>query len=231
MIIQWKPCCILTPETLFCSSIGLLSLHTGSKHSKQRPPSVWEDQEGGGEMRSSHILIIQRDLMGWIRCCVEWVYLYGTAGLLSGVEWLGWIRCCVERVYLYGTAGLLSGVVGLVSAVSYESSRKGQGDEWVFGWNDQSWRLFLFRSCSYFRHNNTQTELPLVARSGIVVYVEHRAGTLCRRVIVSEAVEGQSSDHMCTNVLFFLLCVCVWFISEAFLLHFLKSSSHPDSNE
>ena len=143
-------------------------------------------------MRSSHILIIQRDLMCWI-------------------------RCCVERVYLYGTAGLLSGVVGLVSAVTYESSRKGQGDEWVFGWNDQSWRLFLFRSCSYFRHNNTQTELPLVARSGIVVYVEHRAGTLCRRVIVSEAVEGQSSDHMCTNVLFFLLCVCVIYFRRIFV--------------
>ena len=89
MIIQWKTCCISTPETLVFSSIGLLSLHTGSKHSKQRPPSVWEDQEGGGEMRSSHILIIQRDLMGWIRCCkgVSVCYCWG-----CWVEWLDWYQ-------------------------------------------------------------------------------------------------------------------------------------------
>ena len=48
MIIQWKTCCISTPETLVFS-IGLLSLHTGPKHSKQRPPSVWGEQEGGEE--------------------------------------------------------------------------------------------------------------------------------------------------------------------------------------
>ena len=141
---------------------------------------------------------------------------------------LNQVLCRMGVSVWYYWAVELSGWVE--SAVTYESSRKGQGDEWVFGWNDQSWRLFLFRSCSYFRHNNTQTELPLVARSRIVVYVEHRAGTPCRRVIVSEAVEGQSSDHMCTNVLFIWLCVCDLF-QKHFCLHLLKSSYHPDSNE
>src|SRR4029434_2228782 len=37
------------------------------------------------EMRSSHILIIQRDLMGGGRCCVERVCLDAATGRLSGV--------------------------------------------------------------------------------------------------------------------------------------------------
>ena len=36
-------------------------------------------------MRSSHILIIQRDLMGVLRCCVERVCLDAATGRLSGV--------------------------------------------------------------------------------------------------------------------------------------------------
>ena len=35
-------------------------------------------------MRSSHILIIQRDLIGGIRCCVERVCLDAATGRLSG---------------------------------------------------------------------------------------------------------------------------------------------------
>ncbi|XP_048099924.1 tripartite motif-containing protein 16-like isoform X2 [Alosa alosa] len=64
-------------------------------------------------------------------------------------------------------------------AVSYNSiSRKGQSRECVFGYNDQSWRLFITSSSSSFRHNNKETKLPLVASSRIGVYVDHRAGTL-----------------------------------------------------
>ncbi|XP_062399811.1 E3 ubiquitin/ISG15 ligase TRIM25-like [Sardina pilchardus] len=64
-------------------------------------------------------------------------------------------------------------------AVSYESiSRKGDGAECVFGRNDQSWSLDLRGSPSFFRHNNKETKLPLVASSRIGVYVDHRAGTL-----------------------------------------------------
>ena len=36
-------------------------------------------------MRSSHILIIQRDLMCGLRCCVERVCLDAATGRLSGV--------------------------------------------------------------------------------------------------------------------------------------------------
>ncbi|XP_042561165.1 tripartite motif-containing protein 16-like [Clupea harengus] len=64
-------------------------------------------------------------------------------------------------------------------AVSYKSiSRKGVGDECVFGGNDQSWSLGLSHSSSLFWHNKQQTKLPLVASSRIGVYVDHRAGTL-----------------------------------------------------
>ncbi|XP_076127246.1 tripartite motif-containing protein 16-like [Alosa pseudoharengus] len=64
-------------------------------------------------------------------------------------------------------------------AVSYKSiSRKGWADDCWFGYNDQSWSLYLRRSCSYFWHNKEKTKLPLVASSRIAVYVDHRAGTL-----------------------------------------------------
>ncbi|XP_063051942.1 tripartite motif-containing protein 16-like [Engraulis encrasicolus] len=64
-------------------------------------------------------------------------------------------------------------------AVSYKSiSRKGRGDECVFGYNDQSWSLYLGSTNSNFWHNNKKTKLPLVASSRIGVYVDHRAGTL-----------------------------------------------------
>ncbi|XP_063049313.1 tripartite motif-containing protein 16-like [Engraulis encrasicolus] len=64
-------------------------------------------------------------------------------------------------------------------AVSYKSiSRKGNGCECLFGYNDQSWRLDLRSSSSSFYHNSKETELPLVASSRIGVYVDHRAGTL-----------------------------------------------------
>ncbi|XDV26160.1 hypothetical protein PO909_029937 [Leuciscus waleckii] len=65
-------------------------------------------------------------------------------------------------------------------SVSYKSiSRKGLGEECVFGRNDQSWIL----SCSYyrysFRHNNIETKLPVKPISRrIGVYVDHSAGTL-----------------------------------------------------
>ncbi|XP_041955959.1 tripartite motif-containing protein 16-like [Alosa sapidissima] len=64
-------------------------------------------------------------------------------------------------------------------AVSYKSiSRKGRGDECLFGHNDQSWSLHFTGSSSSFRHNKKETILPLVASNRIGVYVDHRAGTL-----------------------------------------------------
>ena len=71
-----------------------------------------------------------------------------------------------------------SGIEVYIS-VSYKSiSRRGWGNEVVFGWNDQSWSMVLLRSSSSFWHNNKETKLPLVVSSRIGVYVDHRSGTL-----------------------------------------------------
>ncbi|XDV26110.1 hypothetical protein PO909_029895, partial [Leuciscus waleckii] len=65
-------------------------------------------------------------------------------------------------------------------SVSYKSiSRKGSGDESVFGENDQSWSLICSSSSYSFWHNNIETELPVKPISRrIGVYVDHSAGTL-----------------------------------------------------
>ncbi|KAI7792865.1 putative tripartite motif-containing protein 16-like, partial [Triplophysa rosa] len=65
-------------------------------------------------------------------------------------------------------------------SVSYKSiSRKGQGYECVFGFNDQSWSLLCSDSRCCFIHNNKHTNLPVVSSScRIGVYVDHRAGIL-----------------------------------------------------
>ncbi len=72
-----------------------------------------------------------------------------------------------------------SGDVVFIS-VSYKSiSRKGWGDECVFGYNDQSWSLFCSPSSYSFRHNNILTDLSVKSISSrIGVFVDHRAGTL-----------------------------------------------------
>ncbi|XP_039516094.1 tripartite motif-containing protein 16-like [Pimephales promelas] len=73
-------------------------------------------------------------------------------------------------------------------SVSYKSiSRKGRGDECVFGRNDQSWSLFCSSSSYSFIHKNIKTKLPVKPirrRTGVCVYnrvgvcVDHSAGTL-----------------------------------------------------
>ncbi|XP_048035473.1 stonustoxin subunit alpha-like [Megalobrama amblycephala] len=74
-------------------------------------------------------------------------------------------------------------------SVSYKSiSRKGRGDECLFGSNDQSWSLRCSPDSYSFRHNEIHTDLPVESiisrtvneknyyRTG--VYVDHSAGTL-----------------------------------------------------
>ncbi|XP_050987322.1 tripartite motif-containing protein 16 [Labeo rohita] len=65
-------------------------------------------------------------------------------------------------------------------SVSYKSiSRKGRGNDRVFGFNDESWSLFCSPSRYSFRHNNIWTDLPvksISSRTG--VYVDYSAGTL-----------------------------------------------------
>ncbi|XP_073689459.1 NACHT, LRR and PYD domains-containing protein 12-like [Garra rufa] len=73
-------------------------------------------------------------------------------------------------------------------SVSYKSiSRKGDGNECRFGFNDQSWSLFCSSSSYSFRHNYIETDLPvkpIISRTGVKgvyrvgVYVDHGAGTL-----------------------------------------------------
>ncbi|KAM9495345.1 E3 ubiquitin-protein ligase TRIM16-like [Clarias gariepinus] len=65
-------------------------------------------------------------------------------------------------------------------SVSYKDiSRKGEGDECMFGRNNQSWSLLCLSSSSlYFYHNNIETDLRAPSSSRIGVYVDHSAGTL-----------------------------------------------------
>ncbi|XP_048012904.1 tripartite motif-containing protein 16-like [Megalobrama amblycephala] len=80
--------------------------------------------------------------------------------------------CCYWEIEWSGNKVCIS--------VSYKSiSRKGRGNECVFGGNDQSWGLLCSSSSYSFRHKNIQTELPVKSISSrIGVYVDHRAGTL-----------------------------------------------------
>ncbi|XP_058247808.1 tripartite motif-containing protein 16-like [Hemibagrus wyckioides] len=64
-------------------------------------------------------------------------------------------------------------------SVSYKDiSRKGRGDECVFGGNNQSWSLYCSSSSLSFYHNNIWTDLRVPSSSRIGVYVDHSAGTL-----------------------------------------------------
>ncbi|XP_022542419.2 tripartite motif-containing protein 16-like [Astyanax mexicanus] len=69
---------------------------------------------------------------------------------------------------------------GVNIAVSYKSiSRKGSGEECLFGCNNQSWKLDCNSSRYIFSYNNRETVIsraPISSRVG--VYVDHRAGTL-----------------------------------------------------
>ncbi|XP_036436985.1 stonustoxin subunit beta-like [Colossoma macropomum] len=63
-------------------------------------------------------------------------------------------------------------------SVSYKGiSRKGDGNESRFGFNNQSWSLWC-SSTLIFWHNGIKTELSAPSTSRIGVYVDHSAGTL-----------------------------------------------------
>ncbi|XP_060769512.1 tripartite motif-containing protein 16-like [Neoarius graeffei] len=73
-----------------------------------------------------------------------------------------------------------STAAGVVSiSVSYKDiRRKGEGNECVFGHNNQSWSLLCSSSSLSFWHNNIKTDLRVPSASRIGVYVDHSAGTL-----------------------------------------------------
>ncbi|KAF7694438.1 hypothetical protein HF521_008191 [Silurus meridionalis] len=64
-------------------------------------------------------------------------------------------------------------------SVSYKDmSRKGRGDECVFGCNNQSWSLECSSSSFCFWHNNNYINHKVPSSSRIGVYVDHSAGIL-----------------------------------------------------
>ncbi|XP_051742742.1 tripartite motif-containing protein 16-like [Ctenopharyngodon idella] len=72
-----------------------------------------------------------------------------------------------------------AGRSGVDIAVTYKSiSRKGNGPESVVGRNNQSWTVFFSPIHCSFTHNNIETELPVVSKRRIGVYVDHSAGIL-----------------------------------------------------
>uniref|UniRef100_A0A8C2IIM2 Tripartite motif-containing protein 16-like n=1 Tax=Cyprinus carpio TaxID=7962 RepID=A0A8C2IIM2_CYPCA len=83
-------------------------------------------------------------------------------------------RCYWETEW---SAGILGGVD---ISVSYKSmSRKGGGNECVFGRSDQSWCLYCTSSRISFGNSNIWTHLPVKSISSrIGVFVDHSAGTL-----------------------------------------------------
>ncbi|KAB5517082.1 hypothetical protein PHYPO_G00185350 [Pangasianodon hypophthalmus] len=81
-------------------------------------------------------------------------------------------ECCyweVERV----NKGYLE-----ISVTYKVISRKGDGIECGFGYNNQSWSLVCSSSTCYFCHKNKKTELRVPSPSKVGVYVDKRAGIL-----------------------------------------------------
>ncbi|XP_056092514.1 tripartite motif-containing protein 16-like [Rhinichthys klamathensis goyatoka] len=90
---------------------------------------------------------------------------------------------------------------GVYISVSYKSiSRKGSGDECLFGYNDQSWSLLCSSSSYSFRHNNIVTELPvkpISRRTGVCV--DHRRTGVC----VDHRRIGVCVDHSAGTLSFY----------------------------
>ncbi|KAF4092061.1 hypothetical protein AMELA_G00016600 [Ameiurus melas] len=72
-----------------------------------------------------------------------------------------------------------SGVCVYISVSYKDISRKGRGNEYVLGHNNQSWSLRCYSYSSLcFYHNDIKTDLRVPPSSRIGVYVDHSAGTL-----------------------------------------------------
>ncbi|XP_034412234.1 tripartite motif-containing protein 16-like [Cyclopterus lumpus] len=68
---------------------------------------------------------------------------------------------------------------GVDVAVAYKSiSRKGNGDECVFGYNNKSWALRCNKNSCNFQYNKVQTPVSGPRSSRLGVYLDHRAGIL-----------------------------------------------------
>ncbi|XP_034532470.1 NLR family CARD domain-containing protein 3-like [Notolabrus celidotus] len=68
-----------------------------------------------------------------------------------------------------------------VVSMSYREIGRGNSEDCVFGWNDQSWSLICFQGGYLVRHDNRETNLPLSSSSSsgrVGVYVDCPAGSL-----------------------------------------------------
>uniref|UniRef100_G3PMM4 B30.2/SPRY domain-containing protein n=1 Tax=Gasterosteus aculeatus TaxID=69293 RepID=G3PMM4_GASAC len=64
-------------------------------------------------------------------------------------------------------------------SVSYRGiRRKGDSDDCLFGWNDQSWSLGCSDEGYYVGHNKTVTPIPSSSSGRVAVYVDCPAGSL-----------------------------------------------------
>ncbi|XP_012716341.2 E3 ubiquitin/ISG15 ligase TRIM25 [Fundulus heteroclitus] len=64
-------------------------------------------------------------------------------------------------------------------AVAYKNiSRRENGNECGFGYNDKSWALYIYQGGYTFGHNNIRTSISGPISSRIGVYLDHRAGIL-----------------------------------------------------
>ncbi|CAM4607485.1 unnamed protein product [Leuciscus chuanchicus] len=88
--------------------------------------------------------------------------------------------------------------VSVCISLSYKSiSRKGRGNECVFGYNDQSWSLSCSPDSYSFWHNNIETKLPvkpISRRTGVCV--DHSRTGVC----VDHSRTGVCVDHSRTGV-------------------------------
>uniref|UniRef100_A0A671WPI4 Tripartite motif-containing protein 16-like n=1 Tax=Sparus aurata TaxID=8175 RepID=A0A671WPI4_SPAAU len=68
---------------------------------------------------------------------------------------------------------------GVGVAVAYKNiSRAGSSYEYVFGFNDKSWRLDCFTNSYNFYHNSAETPVSGPQSSRVGVYLDHSAGIL-----------------------------------------------------
>uniref|UniRef100_A0A8C1FVN7 Tripartite motif-containing protein 16-like n=1 Tax=Cyprinus carpio carpio TaxID=630221 RepID=A0A8C1FVN7_CYPCA len=104
-----------------------------------------------------------------------------------------------------------SGDIGVYISVSYKSiSRKGRGDECLFGNNDQSWSLICSSSSYSFRHSNIKTVLPVKSISSrIGVFVDHGAGTLSFYSVSDTMSLIHTVQTTFTQPLYPGFCVCI----------------------
>ncbi|KAM9766105.1 tripartite motif-containing protein 16-like [Menidia menidia] len=69
--------------------------------------------------------------------------------------------------------------MGVSVAVAYKNiSRKGNGNECGFGYNDKSWSLYCNKDSFTFRFNSIETSLSAPPSSRVGVYLDPRAGIL-----------------------------------------------------